>query len=237
MNGHNDNPMAIQFISAYRKLLHQNDVMISKISNVSSLCTSNVLTVSSLSKRQNEHDLEMQPDEQEDEEWIDVLDLVSIDNCDYLTDSHNTGVAFIASMLEKRLTSGNIYCNMCKKVLIRNEKVNDRMCVSPQNGKPCVSTYQLCKLSDTALKTLINSGPNFKQKVYLSVMNRICFENIFPEFFDPEHDIDHKHFLIKFIIDEYVNKKCAYYAKQKTISLQKRYVRNKLKKIAHFMHL
>lgn len=47
MNGHNDNPTATQFISAYRKLLHQADDFISYLSNLTSQCSSNVLTISS----------------------------------------------------------------------------------------------------------------------------------------------------------------------------------------------
>lgn len=99
-----------------------------------------------------------------------------------------------------------------------------------------MSTYQICKFTDAVLKIYINTGPNLHQKVYLTVMNDIDFHDIFPEYYDPEHDVDHKHFLIKFFIDEYINKKCAYVAKQKTIALQKRYVRNTLRKLCHSMN-
>lgn len=67
-------------------------------------------------------------------------------------------------------------------------------------------------------------------------MNNIDFEQVFPQFYDPVHEIDHKHFLIKFFIDEYINKKCSYTAKQNTRALQKRYIRNKLRKLAHSIH-
>lgn len=148
----------------------------------------------------------------------------------------DSGIAYVAKALEDRLTTNTVYCSLCRKVLKENEKVNDNICVSLHFGKPCKSTYQLCKLTDTALKVLINTGKNFKQKVYLMVMNNIDFENVFPVFYESVHDIDHKHYVMKFIIDEYINKKCAYVAKQKTISLHKRFVRNRLRKLAHFMH-
>lgn len=165
-----------------------------------------------------------------------MLGLESWGNCEPFMDQHDAGISFVANLLEHRLLKGPIYCQFCMNVLLNNEKVNDNKCVSLENGKPCLSTYILCKLTDTALKTLINTGPNFKKKIYISVMNQIDFDHIFPEFYEPEHDIDHKHFLIKFIIDEYIHKKCAYIAKQKTIGLQKRYIRNSLRKLGHFLH-
>lgn len=237
MNGSNDNPVATQFISAYRKLLYQSDIQISKYSNVASQCMPNILTISSKSKSPaEEQDSLVQTAEQEETEWYEVLELESLENCDSLIDKHDSGISFVANILEQRLLKGPIYCNFCREVLQRNKKVNDNMCVSLENGKPCLSSYVLCKLTDTALKTLMNTGSNFKQKIYCYVMNQIDFDNIFPDFLDPEHDIDHKHFLIKFFIDEYTHKKCAYVAKQKSIALQKRYVRNSLRKLCHFLH-
>lgn len=230
MNGYNENPMAHQFISAYRKLLHQSDILISNYSNVASQCSSNVLTVSSTTKQT------LNTNGVVEDDWNEILDLESLENANYLTDMHDSGIAYVAKVLEDRLITSNVHCNLCRKVLSENKKVNDNICVSLQYGKPCKSTYQLCKLTDTALKVLINTGANFKQKVYLSVMNNMDFENIFPVFYESVHDIDHKHYLIKFIIDEYINKKCAYVAKQHTIALHRRFVRNRLRKLAHFMH-
>lgn len=54
MNGSNDNPIASQFISAYRKLLHQADITISNDSNVAKQCSSNILTISSLTNPSNQ---------------------------------------------------------------------------------------------------------------------------------------------------------------------------------------
>lgn len=159
-----------------------------------------------------------------------------MENCSVLIDKSDAGISYVAGMLEQRLLFGAIYCQFCKEVLEQNEKVHSGMCLSSENGKPCQSTYLICKLTDSALKMYINSGPNFKQKIYLYVMNQIDFDKVFPTFFDPEHDVDHKHFLIKYFIDEYTHKKCAYIAKQHTISLQKRYVRNSLRKLGHFLN-
>lgn len=206
----------------------------SSFSNVISQCTSNVLTVSSVTKQSNTATRPVS-EENEETDWYEFVEIQALDDCSHLMDYNDTGISYVARMLEKRLLTSNIYCNWCKKVLESSEKIGDGMCVNDHFGKPCMSTYHLCKLTDSALKTLINTGSNFKQKVYLTVMNNIDFEKIYPTFYDSEHDIDHKQFLIQFFITEYANKKCAYVAKQKTISLQKRYMRNKLRKLGHHM--
>lgn len=110
------------------------------------------------------------------------------------------------------------------------------MCIGTATGKPCISTYKICKLTDIAVKSYINSGQHIKQKIYIQVLNGLEWEQIFPEFDLFDHDIEHKHFLIKFIIDEYTNKLCAYHAKQTMLDLERKYVRNKLRKIAHGYH-
>lgn len=239
MNGSNDNPISTQFQSAYRKLLHQSDIRLSESSNVSVQSSSNVLTISSFSKHSNLSEDEFslpRGTEQEEEEWNEVFELESLENCNHILDKSDSGITFIAHLLERRLLTGSIYCNFCKDVLQKNAKVNDNLCINFETGKPCASTFHLCKLTDIAIKSYINTGPHFKKKIYLYVMNQIDFEKIFPEFFLPQHDVDHKHYLIKYFIDEYINKKCAYLAKQKTISLQKRYVRNSLRKLGHNLH-
>lgn len=239
MNGYNENAAPLQFISAYRKLSYQSDILLSSHSNVMEQSLSNILTISSLTKQPEQVPNHSNAAEsiksvsEEQDEWNEVLELQALDNCSHLMDYNDTGISYIAHSLEKRLLSSNIYCYSCKSVLEENEKVDNDMCVNSLFGKPCRSTYQLCKLTDSAIKVYINTGVNFKTKVYLSVMNSIDFNKIFPKFNLPEHDIDHKHFLIRFFIDEYTNKKCAYIAKQKTISLQKRFMRNRLRKLGH----
>lgn len=172
-------------------------------------------------------------------ELEEELQMELLESNDYLTDNiHDCGVAYIACLVEHRLTDSEyIYCDLCRNVLANNEKCDDKICVNVRARKPCLSTYQLCKLADTAIKILINTGPKFYHKVYLMVMNNVNWENIFPEFYEPDHDIEHKHFLVKFIIDGYVKKKCTFIAKQKTIELQKKYIRNSLRKTAHELHL
>lgn len=249
MNGDNDNPTTVQFLSAYRKLLFNSDVLLSKYSNVRAISSSNLLTVpssirrSTLQKDVAQHNrlfesVALSSEQEEIEEWQEALEWDQLTHSDYLTGGTiDSGIAYTANIIEKRLRDcDQVHCNDCIRVLTDNEKINDETCLNAINGKPCLSTYQLCKLTDMALQTYINTGETMKQRVYLDVVNNINFKQLFKKFFEPEHDIEHKHFIIKFVIDEYMNKKCAYVAKQHTLDLQKKYLRNKLRKQLHFMH-
>lgn len=260
MNGSNDNPMAYQFISAYRKILHQCEKTHSPYSNVHAIATcdaaalvsSNILTIPSTRNRRCtlEEDVnqfinrpdgqiiqaELGESEQEFEETYEFELIVRNSQSGLLSDStNNSGIAHIANSIEQKLLNcSQIYCNVCLKVLEKNQKVDDKLCINPTQGKPCLSTYQICKETDVALKTLINTGPSFKYKIYNYVITSLNWDKIYPAFQHHEHDFEHKQFLIKFVIDDYINRKCTYIAKQKTMNSQKRYLRNKLRKLCHF---
>lgn len=254
MNGSNDNPQPFMFISSYRKILHQCEIASSPYANVQnlakanapSLVTSDILSVPSFKNRRSRIADSNQPElliptlDSEINEIYEIADFEMIVDSDYITDTlHDSGISFIASKLEEKLfTCGQVYCDICIKVLNSNRKVDTAICLN-ENNKPCLSTYQICKITDTALKSIvfsINRQPNLKQKIFNTVMRMLEWHGIFPEFFENEHDFEHKHFLIKFFVDEYVNKKCAYLAKQKTLELQKKYVRHRYRKATHFQH-
>lgn len=244
LNGYCDNPSAQQFSSAYRKLLYTADVTISEQSNVTLRCTSNILTVSS-----RHSTMGFQPD------LININQIENIEDLDLeleeeIMDKFNDkardpGIAHVANELELRLKRcDQIYCLLCLNVLIEDEKVVDSLCVNFRKGKPCMSVFQICKLTDSVMQMHVKSNPDFKNTVYTSVLNNIVWEEIFPAFYEGqvehvennEHGEDHKQFLVKFFIDEYINIVCAHNAKQITISTQKKYLRKRLKKLVHNSH-
>lgn len=247
MNGHNDNPNSQQFSSAYRKLLYEADLILSSHSNCEARGKSNILTVSS-SIRQSKPNLPsesiefgepMNDDDDEPESlFFEINQMLFNDKVS--DDARDPGIAHVANELEHRLKRCNqIYCQFCLQVLIENEKVSDAICVNLDDGKPCKSTFNLCKMTDSAMKILINKKPDFKDDVYHSILNTIDWDDIFPEFHhggDEELGDDHKKFLVRYFIDEYINVICANIAKQTTIATQKKYLRNRLKKIIHNNH-
>lgn len=248
LNGCNDNPNIQQFISAYRKLLLQIDFSISSVSNITSLCNSNVLAVSSRKKHSSNsvdplssinytEEMQTEPFSLSTElpqEWEQMQEL------EETGDAYDPGIAFAAISLEHRLLKCNeVYCDQCVAVFAHDQKLNSAIPLSNKYDMPTQSTYNICEATDKAIKDNLGNGDKFKEKIYSSVMNQIDCQRIFPEGFSEEcgHDINHKKFLVKFFIDEYMNNKCAYIAKQTTIALQKRYNKNRLRKLGHNTHL
>lgn len=247
MNGCNDNPTAIQFKSAFRKLLHKCDIRISNSSNVSVIgCTSNVLTVTS--RRAKLYDdlagYVDQPNNEEtdglegvdnDDEYLRGLE--ELERSIHVTEiPHLASIVFVANKIEDRLLSyDKIGCIHCIQTFVENEKVDAQYCLN-ERKRPCKSTFQLCKLTDTAIKSLSHccSQSTFKQKIYVDVLSNINIGNLYVQNFEDEgHDIEHKNFLIKHIIDEYTRIKCSYLAKMKTLSMHKEFLRNQYRKNLH----
>lgn len=246
MNGYNDNMTVQQFTSAYKKLLHRCDVRISSHSNISITgSSSNILTVSS--RRVKLYDdldgdvpLHTEHDAQTDENdlFTELDELEQLERNNYLIDQVNiAGIAFIANIIENRMLSveyrDNISCSHCRQVLEQNEKIDTRICVK---GTSCRSTFELCKLADRAIKTLLpsSSQSTFKQKVYMYVLSNLNIHRLYSNYFEHEgHDVDHKNYIIKHVIDEYTRIKCTYLAKIKTMDMQKVFLRNKFRKQIH----
>lgn len=227
LHGWNDNPTVEQFMSSYQKLQMNFNIMLSECSNVSN--RSNIFGVSSRCSNVtgNENGLS--------ELELNILtDLEQIEASNYLTDdTYDPGIAFVAAAIENKIFNcDQVYCDFCLRVLKENEKINSKMCIN--SSVPCKSTYYICKTVDTYLKTHQQIQNNFNEKVVNSVLRTINISTIYPEFFEMEHDIDHRHYIIKFCITEYIRIKSLYLCKFKTQSTQNRYIRNKLRKNAHF---
>lgn len=245
MHGCNDNPTVQQFTSAFKKLLHRCYVRISTMSNISvESCTSNILSVSSRrAKLHNDMagDVLIQNDgfeAEEDSDFYAIDQLDQLERSNFLTEEmHAAGVNYVANLIEERILSTDM-CTYCRLALEENERVKSSMCLTATSRKPCKSTYQICKLTDTAIKTLLHCSAQstFKQKIYIYVLSNIEIGLLYPYFVQEEdHDCNHKNFIIKYVIDEYTRIKCAHLAKAKTMEMQRRNLRNRYRKNLHYM--
>lgn len=120
-------------------------------------------------------------------------------------------------------------CGFCKKVIRENDKFAHENCVG--NHIPCQSTFEICRAADVAIKHLIKDANNdFKNKIRNYVMQKIEFNELYPNYFELHHDNDHKHYLISYIINEYTHIKCTFISKQRNLEMHKIYFRNKNRK-------
>lgn len=74
---------------------------------------------------------------------------------------------------------------------------------------------------------------NFEGKIIKCVMDQVDFNSLYPIFNEPMHDIDHKHFLVRFIITDYIHIKCTRLSKIRTMEMQDRFVRHRFLKQTH----
>lgn len=161
--GYNDNPNVSQFMSAYKKLLCNANIMSSSEANVTvfkdvtATTFSDILKVSSRrSILEDTETLVQEGDEDKNIENIhNELEIIAQNQSgDYLLESiSNSSVAFIAGKIEDRiLNTPNVYCRPCILVFVENEKVNDNLIVRKNSHIPCIDTYRICKKVNEYLK-------------------------------------------------------------------------------------
>lgn len=239
MDGCNDNPTAQQFTASYRKLSHQSDVSLSEASNIGVKCCSDILRIPSMLKQSRDQEQSSrtggQPNAQNED---DILNRVIGDDregetIDYTNDA---GISFVAAVIEKRVLRCEIRCHSCVQVIEQNEKVADECCLNAISYKPCRSTFQICKLTNIAIRAH-DIGRNLNKTTVLKLVNDVLrdvdFDKMYSRFFYSEHDIDHKYFLIKTIIQEFIQIKWTYVARSKTLEAHDKYIRHNLKKNTH----
>lgn len=247
LHGFNDNPTVVQFISAYRKLLCNTNILASKKANVSELIVMNLTSFSNIlqitSRRPNLRETMptdlLQYTAHHDEEIHDTVDQFGrFDVGNYISEQMtSSSIAYVASKIEKRILSANNFsCNSCKVVFIENEKVEDDLIISKNQHIPCTSTFRICKSSDEYLK-IINPQlckSNFRfDAIYLTIFQQLDFENLFTNS-DFESHSDHKFYLIKSIVNEYIKVKLSHMARGLTLTAQGLSFRSRLHKFVHF---
>lgn len=210
----NDNPTTQQFKGSYKRIQMASDLAISSYANISSIepaASTNILTIASGGKRSSEYVGFFH-----DEDSVEEMEAFEDDHEDMC---YNGSLTFVAFEIERRLLKA-AGCSWCKRAFHANEKVEGESCIGDKI--PSRSTYETCRAADIAVKNLIENADNhFNNRVITSVMQKVRLEEMFTEFFESEHDSDHKHFLIRFIINEYVHIKCTYLSKQKNIKMHK----------------
>lgn len=243
LNGHNDNPSIQQFQSALRKLIVNDTICTSKRANcydfnVASKPFSNILFVSSRRAKINTADIESDDDVTPEELETLHRKLSEIENRErnILIDPNLQDIAtvYIANAIESRFTEPHrIKCELCKNVFAENKKINKAFNTSKFKSNPCESTFYICKEADRFLKfQLLTNDINFNT-VYYAIFQQIDIEGLFTET-DFSHDNIHKLYLIRGIVDAFIQIKGTYIAKTATFDIHQNQLRFKLKKLIHY---
>lgn len=245
INGECDNPTTQMFHSAYRKLLANTTVLYSKAGNCRvrdslSVCNpySNILTVSSKrtaapSAFKNFFGNTEATPEEFSELKTKAESIELLERKKRLTgDMQDLSSSYCAKIIEKKISgSEHFNCEYCRTVFDENSKLPNTKSLS--NASPCRSTYDICRKADHFLKLQL-----FKDKFNPFVMcGAILFELDIERLYSKSdfiHHADHKLFMIKFIIQEYVRMKGTYLAKKTSNELISERIRRKFRKLIHF---
>lgn len=234
LNGFNDNPTIEQFCAAFRKIVVNNEIKCSVLSNcVDSL---NILNVSSFRKS-----IQPIPNDEKITEFEAILDndqhcedKTEIENCEYLLDDlESASVAYTAGWIEMKIESSNRFlCDQCMNVFEENDKIDDGI-QSSKSRIPCKTTFKICRTAHQFIK-IFEKDPDYKYtRLLYDVMREIDFANAFSRTNFQEHE-SHKYYFIKPIVEEYIRIQVIYTAKKVTLKEQKVMLRKKLLKIIHF---
>lgn len=244
LGGHNDNPTCEQFISAFRKLLAYSTVMYSKYSNCSSQDDevssqySNITSITSKRRTNvNVHDFSEVTEESIDEFYQKLNEIENLNHSNDSYEFEDYTVAHIAKLIENRINSTKQYkCPACMVVFEENIKMDKSMFVDTKSGQPlvCQSTFLICKQVNRFLKPELLTGSNEFKVIYHEILKSIAFEELYTGTDFRSHS-EHKIFLVRYVIDEYIRIKMTHIARSATFKERENTIRVRLHKLMHFL--
>lgn len=150
----------------------------------------------------------------------------------------DASIAYASKLIEESIIAADFYCDCCRFVFAENEKLNDRfVCLIPTK-RPCVSTYNICRIVEKYINVhKPNMQGNVKnvdfKVIYYRIFQDINFDNIFVETDFKDHET-HKFYLVKMIVQNYFYMKTAQISKEITYQEYDKIIRSKLTKWIHF---
>lgn len=222
--GYNDNPNVIQFQAAYRKLLANDSITVSRKGNCESYQTvsnpfTDILFISSRRDKttdQSEEAVENAVLEEVEQLYEKLADLNACASSELTDDLQFFSIAHIASIVEDKIRSTD-NCPKCVKVFDDCEKIAGSVLPRSQHN-PCISTYKICREADQFLKLQVLRGEiNFKT-IYYSILSNLDIEHLYTK-----HDFighpEHRLYLIRTVVEGYIRIKGVFLARTATQEL------------------
>lgn len=203
--GYNDNnPTHEQFVSAYRKIVINETIMVSKHGNclpvdITTKPFSNILSITSRKNKIDHNDSNILPTNAEMDALMERLsEIERLEKIDLVECAKDFNISFIAQVIERKLVeSDKKSCSVCSNIFDDNEKVPEARTTQKYTNQPCIRTFKICKAADRLLKIeLLSETTNFTI-FYHAISDSINVQAIFPAT-DFTHNEDHLLFIICF---------------------------------------
>lgn len=232
--------MVLTIQAAYRKLLANDSIIVSRKGNCESHRTvsnpfADILFISSrrdVTKELSENEEEIAVLEEVELLHEKLADLSANASSELTDDLSNYSIAHIARIIEEKIKEID-KCPDCMKVFDDCEKIADSLLCSNSNKKPCVSTHRICKAADQYLKLELLRGDIKFNTIYYSILSNLDVDRMYIE-----HDFiahpEHKHYLIRTVAEGYIKIKGVFLAKTANQELHNEKFRFKFRKLIHF---
>lgn len=191
---------------------------------------SNILSVSS--QRSSVHRLETTDNvtPEDIEEFYEMLDDIPLEHEE--TELTDGAIASIAGCIEQKMkTKKQFACVRCKRIFDENTKMDEDDCV--KSVRPCLSTFYICKQTNRFMKAGMLTGEVDFGIIYHEILQNLDFDELYNQTDFNDH-FDHKIFIIRYIVDEYIRIKGTHIAKMSTLNEHKNSLRVKLHKLTHY---
>lgn len=241
--GSNDNPNAIEFRSAFKKLLVCHPLLTSQDHNVISNATE-ILTVPSTIKKRTA--LANPVSIQEPELVIEMCyDSLVADEMDSLDSYQKHMCAYMALLTEQNMSkqinrAHKSSCVLCFKVFSENEKIKDSLLAMKhvnheEAEQPCKSTIAIVVFSNAVLKIHSSNAQNIAAACKV-IGDNICINDLynssnFVHAKNKNHKVDFVHQVIK----TFLTLKSRYVSKRITEQEAGPAIRNRLNAVIHLV--
>lgn len=194
---------------------------------------SNISYVTSRRAATNTDALEIENLHGEDTEILmeQLAEIQRLDRVDAFTDLRNQTVAQIAGMIEWRILNSNRFdCELCKEVLRSQQKISQTFLNSKRTIKPSQSTFDVCSTAEHFFKIELLKGQFKLITIQRAILSSLDYGTLYESdcFF---HHSEHKLYLLKHIMNEYVRIKGVYLAKTYNFKQNQEFLRQKLTKL------
>lgn len=192
---------------------------------------SNILSVSSKRFPVNRLEEIDNVSEEQIEDLYEKLDDIQEEHEEIeLTDG---AIANIANSIEKKIRlTKQFVCAQCKRIFNENTKIDENICVK-STETPCLSTFLICKQTNRFMKTEILTGTIDFAIVYHEILQNLDFDALYDQTDFTDH-FDHKIYLIRYVVDQYIKIKGTHIAKLSTLNEHKNSLRVKFHKLTHY---
>lgn len=234
--GFNNNPNAVQFRAAFKRLLIRAEIRDGGVGSCIPLeqiniltCSSKVGPVTTINNLTEKKSFVEIPEDDSDlyEELLDCM----YSNLSGYTESVLT---YIAGFVARKL-SRSLKCETCNKLLFRvSELFKSSLITLKSRGGlvyPSKDVVNILKNVEKILKGVLHvkdREENYYLYVFKFFMDYYAEPNNLFDSGDCEHDTNHKYLLIKSVIEVYMNLRYKYYGKKSTERISHRSYLNKI---------